>query len=766
MTVLRLEGCRSEPLGSYLKALAVLRLVAEQKDPEATGRWEHDAFVLDCALDADGLATFLVERYRPTPLVAPWNGGSGFGPKDQQAGIAAIEGSSDARLDSYRRAIEVGRRLRGDPRWDLWTKEQQVQACRALLPDGAVTWLDAAVVLTNDDRVLPPLLGTGGNDGRLEFSNNFMQRLVDVLPLLDGEPEARRGRTLSNSLAWARAAVFGGAGAALLADKPIGQFDPGSAGGVNSSPTGAAKSLVNPWDYVLLLEGALLFASGAGRRLGTEGQTKAAMPFMVGAAAVGYATGADAEISRGELWAPLWSRSAGAAEVARLIGEGRASWRRGQARTGLDFARATADLGVDRGVDRFVRHAFVRRFGLAFLAVPVGTVTVQAKPQVPVLAQLDPWVGRIRWAKNLPASVATALRTLDEAQFAVSVNTRRSPELLQDVLVAAAELEATVANSPELRDDRTRSPLQGLAATAWLPLLDDSSVEFRLAASIASQRDPVAVSGSNMAFSDRAASSPTVLLRAVRMASPRRLEWSGQPPRVAGLGFRPLPDVLSEVLARRSIDVTGREEADSPEERDSGQVGVQPSFRYGIRAPLADVSAFVDGAVDEARLDRLLRAFLLLDWRQRRSELNTANWWVAAGPMARPAQPAWALLAPFFHGDPLTVGRDALPREVRLRPDARWPRLLIAGRVAAVVEQALRRLRVARLDPAITNVAAVSRQPHPTLNGTRLAAALLCRLSTRDASRLLSQVAPTPVEVRSTSDPQADRQAHKEPADA
>ena len=71
------EGNIGKPLASYLKALAVLRLVAEAGtdgggDPGATGFWRHDEFVLRTRLTKEELGTFFLEGYRPTPLIAPW----------------------------------------------------------------------------------------------------------------------------------------------------------------------------------------------------------------------------------------------------------------------------------------------------------------------------------------------------------------------------------------------------------------------------------------------------------------------------------------------------------------------------------------------------------------------------------------------------------------------------------------------------------------------------------------------------------------------
>lgn len=749
MSELRLAGCRPEPLGSYLKALGVLRLVGEQIDDQVTGRWHGDGFVLSGPLDPDGLVAFLVDDYLPTPLVAPWNGGSGFGPKDKQEGIAAIEASETQRLGGYRRAIALARSLRGGPDWEAASKEEQVQRCRAVLPDEAVAWIDATVVLTNDSPVFPPLLGTGGNDGRLEFSNNFMQRLVETLDLQAGWGTTGR----DTSAAWLRGALMAEAGARLVAKVPVGQFDPAAAGGVNSSPTGSAQSLVNPWDYILLLEGALLFASGAARRLGARGRGSAAMPFMVGASPTGYPTGAPGEVTRGEFWAPLWSRPATLAEVVRLLGEGRAAWRRSQASTGLDVARATASLGVDRGIDSFVRHAFAQRLGLSFLAVPVGRIEVRTKPEVPVLGQLDPWVGRLRRAKSMPAGAATALRRLDGAQFEVSL--RGGALRLQEVLVAAAELEVAVGRSAGLRE-QTGRPVQGLRAADWLPVLDDGSPELRLAAAVASQADPL--SGAQLSRFDKHSTSPALLLRAVRRAGPRALEWSQQAPRVSGHRILPVVEVLANLLVRRMIDVTGRTQADDGHE--AGQVGVQPAFQFGLRAPLSDVAALVDGRLDEGRLDRLLAAFVLLDWRPGSRypsrttsvKLDTSRWPKLAGPLNSPAPALWALLAPFFHGPPIDPG-DGFAR--RLRPSAGWPYLLLTGKAARVAEEALGRLRIARLDPAPTCARALGGTGDRAA-GARLAAALVCPLSKSSVSALLRRVVPEPIAHPSTEEETTD----------
>ena len=102
-----LEGCAPVPLAGYLKALGVFRLVAEQADENAHGFWHDERFVLKTALNEESLVQFFIEKWRPTPVVAPWNGGSGFWPKDNREGIDAIMASNASRFNGYKEIIRL-----------------------------------------------------------------------------------------------------------------------------------------------------------------------------------------------------------------------------------------------------------------------------------------------------------------------------------------------------------------------------------------------------------------------------------------------------------------------------------------------------------------------------------------------------------------------------------------------------------------------------------------------------------------------------------
>ncbi|HWP60840.1 MAG TPA: hypothetical protein VNL14_23295 [Candidatus Acidoferrales bacterium] len=115
MNHITLRGCTPIPLAAYLKALAVLRLVAEQSgDRVATGWWRNDEFMLGTRLTKSELRTFFLERYQPTPVISPWSGRAGFleGERAEQStrkgavAIRRVARSKGMRFSGYRQVIE------------------------------------------------------------------------------------------------------------------------------------------------------------------------------------------------------------------------------------------------------------------------------------------------------------------------------------------------------------------------------------------------------------------------------------------------------------------------------------------------------------------------------------------------------------------------------------------------------------------------------------------------------------------------------------
>lgn len=752
---LSFAGCRPEPLGSYLKALGVLRLVGEQADDGAVARWDAHGFTMQSTLDEAALEDFFLRRYRPTPVVSPWNKASGFGPEGVGE-LQVIEISTDERLEIYRRAIASARRILARvPEEDLRklgktagksVKAQIMRRCRSELPDECLEWMDAVVILTPGDPAYPPLLGTGGNVGRFELSRNFHQRLLDVLAI--GATESRRQKTGVRSEAWLRDSLWDLGQAAGIKESP-GQFDPGSTGGTNSSPSGKALSVLNPWDYVLMVEGTMLFAAGSARRLGVGSYGRSIAPFSANTASVGYAGAAPKESVKGEIWLPLWDHFVSLVEFRRMMAEGRVDWRGRHARTGLDFAKAASTLGVDRGITAFGRYVLAERFGQSSVAIPAGRVQVgRCRESVLPLAEIDGWLNRVRRGGDPPAGVRHTLRRVDQASFEV---TRGADGTLARVLVEVAALEMAVGHAAGFRDRAGIPPVPGLTAQRWERAMLGSTVgptglrgsrEMRLAMALASAHDR-AENGRTVSASLR------TLLRPIGFKRSGVAEWKAMPP-VEGFGMQPAIALVARAHVRRNMDLLrerkrSREERRANAESEVGR-GLPTRFAYGRNVALSDLVALVTGTVDEALFGDLLGACMLLDWRGGSRLRWREPRETAAGVLV---PPALAVLGPFYARQPpktvrlsrvsRTPTETAGLRSEPLKPEPEWVASLAAGRAEQALTSALRRLRIAGHDPVLRDGSDL-RVDHRQAVG--LAAALLCPLSSTTRDRLLRQICP------------------------
>ncbi len=643
-----LAGCSPRPLAGYLKALGLHRVVAEQVDPDCSSWWTAEGFWLRSTRSSDELAAFLLDQYQPTPVVSPWNGGSGFFPKDNKRGIERMAGGSNVRFAAYADAIRVARAVHGRlvGADDDFDKATLLAALRAELPDNALAWLDAAVVLTSAGPQYPPLLGTGGNDGRLDFSNNFMQRLVE---LVDASPRV--------VIAWVAASLHGRPVPGLL-DSAVGQFSPAQAGGYNTGFGFNSGSRSNPLDFVLMVEGALAFAAAAVRKLEGGVREDLAFPFMVRGVGAGYpsAAPADEAAGRDELWLPVWHANATWRELRQLLGEGRAlvrgDGRTRNAVTGLDFARSLAAFGADRGIGAFERFGFHCRNGLAYLAVPLGSWEVPTRAWGDPLAPLDRWLARFRAAAmgdRAPARFRRISRELDEATFALCASD--SVASRERVLRALGQAELALSRSPGFQQDKGLGPVPMLGGD-WLPG-DESDVTRRLALALAA-------GGLRLRFS-----------RLEEAAYRRgRLAWTAErTPSAVWRGVSldsDLAALATRIERERALDSNAAEE---------GAAGID------------DVQCFIDGRVDERELACLALAYSLV----RPAELT------ASAPSARGADPGYALLALCSAPRLWLPGRE--PDSVCLPRTPGLVRRALAGQGDAATVLASRRLRISGLQP-------------------------------------------------------------------
>jgi CRISPR-associated protein Csx17 len=687
-----LYGCAPDPLIHYLKALGVLRLVAEQLDSQTRGAWLGDAFMLETSKTKDEIIAFFLNDYCPTPIIAPWNGSSGFYPSDKKQSMM-IETLCDVkspRFNSYRQTVQAAQSVVGEREQQPKDEEksEMLRASRRVFPEAALDWLDAAYVLGQDKPDYPPLLGSGGNDGRLDFTVNFIARLLSALPefLID---EKRPQERIKQSTAQLRAALFTD-GATQLEKAAVGQFHPAGAGGANAEQGVRGDSFVNPWDFILAIEGSLLLASATVRQLAAGARTKSSFPFTVRNSSVGYSTATIGEKIRAELWLPLWSRLSSYAEIAHIFREGRVqfSHRRKVVRTGFDFARAVAELGVDRGIESFQRYAFIERNGQANIATPLGRFEVRERPRARLIHDIDQWLesfSRAASGDRVQPRFVRAQQRIEDTIFRLCES--GSADHLRGVLISLGRAEAELAGGEKFRHEMNLRPIAGLRLS-WASECNDYSDEFNLASALASICSP------DSSSSIRENIDPVNITE-------MGVEWAAKSVR-AVWGTGSLEDNLASVLHRRSIEARAN----------SLTHPILTSRRF---APLKTVNAFLNGETDDAKVEELLGGLILLDWHRAEQDFKQQT---QTREVAPSLPRAYALLKLLFLPDG-KFQRDEESETITIKHEPAIVPLLKAGRVQDALQIAYQRLQASGLTPA-------TREFHyDNAEGTRLAAALL-----------------------------------------
>jgi CRISPR-associated protein Csx17 len=258
---------------------------------------------------------------------------------------------------------------------------------------------------------------------------------------------------------------------------------------------------------------------------------------------------------------------------------------------------------------------------------------------------------------------------------------------MANILIALGEAEAALAQSPQFREKHFLKPIP-LLSPKWLDATNDGSVEFRLAASLAS-----------------------VGLR--ENMEPIRVEaaWTGwldtdTHPRVIW-GHGSLTDNLTAVLSRRCMDAQREQRKGLP------LAGQYP-------ASLNDIHEFIGENVDERRLEGLLRGLTLVNWPLVQESAQ------AMDNHESPLPGLYALLK-------LTH----LPNPFRGIAISYMPAILAraaAGDASESSRQAIRRLRGCGFIPAVD---VISEPPNVT---RRIAGAVLFPISKRQEVSLAARV--------------------------
>jgi CRISPR-associated protein Csx17 len=582
-----------------------------------------------------------------------------------------------------------------------------LRACRAELPDEVVPWLDACYVLTGEDRAFPPLLGTGGNEGSGSYVSGFAQQVVTCVI------EREHDRALA-------AALFGVARPDTGSDQTPGQFAPLATGGVNATSGFEGGGVLNPWDFPLCLEGTLLFAAAATKRLDASSPGALAYPFTVKAVGAGAGTVAlgDEANARAETWFPLWDRPASLAELATVFAEGRVQVSGRTARDALDFARAVSSLGMQRGITSFQRYGYLQRFGRNVIAVPIERVEVRRNQRGDLVDELDEWLTQFRRLARQrepapPARLRSLVSRLEDALF--DLTRTDHPSRVQGVLVRLGEAQAYLARSRGARESVPPVPLLG---AAWVREADDGSAEFRIAAALAG------LHGTMQGEAGRARATLPMAIHFAPIDEHRR--WLDGAGHDATWGPGSLIDNLRALAARRLLAASGMNLSDTP-------------WLAFARAPLGAVAAWLEGEVDDVRVGELLQGLVLARIPAQLPHASIAD---------APVPPAYAVLKPMFASHAQLARARLLVESGRMRDGradagptrdaASVIRLLAANREAEAVALGVRRLR-AKATPALTSL---ERTGHP--DGRLLLAALLVPLSDDDLRCVVRRVTAAP----------------------
>ncbi|MGI6418939.1 MAG: type I-G CRISPR-associated protein Cas8g1/Csx17 [Thermoguttaceae bacterium] len=714
-----LKGCSPAPLASYLKALGVLRLVAEQgADREARGWWQDEHFCLLTKLAQNELEDYFAETYAPTPVFNPWGGRSGYysgsSEKTARNALAVIEASTIDRLSKFREAISVIRSVikefGGEKPDTEEAKAMMISQIRMRLRGAGADWLETVITDLGDSFRGPAILGTGGNEGSGSYTAAFLAAVVECVVRRAWNSSITSSLWSSddsNRNSWEGSFQYRDPRSPKKLKKetvkqPFRQFLPEGEG--------------SPWDLLLAFEGTVAVQSGVARRSSTDRSRFLTSPFYF--APLGIGSGSSSELDefalnkgrknpgRGEQWFPMWRTPSSYPEIRSLLKEGRCTAARRLAKNPLDAARAIGGLGIARGITTFLRYGYLQRNNLAtHLAVPLGRIRVTENLNSRLIDDLSDWLDRIhRQARksNAPARLVQAHKRLADAVFA-GLTHDPSSERWQAVLRAAVGVESLQATGTAIE----AGPIPRLRPE-WVSAVNDNSVEVRLALSLGSAATGYSKTGRPI---DPVRHHWLPLERGARKfkISDKRLVLD---PRVVMSGRDALAD-CSAIVERRLIEAGMK-----------GQRRLPLVAAPGCGARLSDLATLLSGTVDIDRVLDLARAFMAIQWDQWSAERRPP----APSPTDHPDE-AWLALRLACLPWPLT--RD---RNIAAEPGV--VRRLLACDSAGATAIALARLRSAGIRPPLQGGVADDSQ-------ARLwAAALVFPVDRRSALRMATILDP------------------------
>ncbi len=768
-----LTGCAPAPLAHYLKALGILRLVAEQRDPAARLWWQDEHAVLATTLDADELRRFFLEEYAPSPIIAPWNAGSGFYTGKEAAEAADIdsddEESSDSESDAgdeepesahrkdmldtldstdddrlltlqsavklaleqecvqFRHTLETARTakkaLNKDKSNDVLReqskeadaakktlKDKLVRNCFKSWRDVQLDWLLAGAIPTEDAKHPVFYPQHLGGSGGANGKLDFANNFVSAVLSVMAPTSKQESRVLLDTVLFRRPRLED---QELTSGRTTGMFLPSTIKAANGSVGFISDRKSNPWELILAIEGTLLLQCGVGKKLNGAVSSFAVAPFSVESAASASGGGpVSKEKTAAEQWLPLWQRPCMLPEIRQLFLEGRAMVGRSQSVKPVDIARSLGRLGTQRGVQGFVRYGYPQRNGKGHLAVALGQWRTQPNPRRNLSdASLD-WIASLVRASNgklAPASWRAAARRCDEALLA-TCRDGHDASTWEELLLAMGAAESLLAQTPKKAGDVFLHPLSELPA-AWLTALPNNS-EMRLAVALAGQ----------VGTQEEGSQDCRQPIRIHFLPFERNRQHNSWD--VRAFAEHPGPEVVATTgsllrdagaIVRRSLH--------------TGRFALRAG--YGHYASLSDLATFLRGEVDESRVQALAQPLMSLDWS------------VAPRlPFPPPSPDDKSVLA--LYGV-LRLAHMPSPFEVQgteycVKSDPAIVQRLLGGDAASALALAARRLTAVGLRPYVRTAVA------DAAFAQRLAAALIFPIHPDSAAWLAGKLCHSPTE--------------------
>jgi len=690
-----LNNCKSTPFASYLKSLGIMRIISEQKEIGIRGFWKDETFVLETNLDHERIIDFFLNEYEPTPIVSPWNNGSGFyvnekNWSDNTTGKdfwSYLLNNQDKRFELYRKTVEGIMKWQEIKEWNSKKtgnkkdrKENEtskslpkelkisiVRKSRNLLNDKVLRWIDASVIVNpHDELKMTPLMSTGGNEGNLDYSSIFIKSLNELF-FENSKQELVKE--------WLESSIFGGPAHDLPATVKIGKFFAGKAGGNNQGYGPEQKDIpTNPWDFVFLMEGSLIWNSGTVTHYSNK-EANLFTPFTSGSSEAKYT-----------IWTPLWGAPSSIDEIEWLFSEGRAELRLNKARSDLEFLEATASLGVDRNIKKFIKYEIKEERGQGYyLMRPASKVDVKKMRNIDSIVELNNLIQDIdrfilNFKNNAPASLKTARNALRKSVEELIIN--ENPDRYLKVLIDVGKIEGIIARLKTHRREGSSSSNNVLGGK-WLDITDDGSAEFRIAAAIAS------ISG---------ACGIDDIRTNIGIKGNNNYSWYGGS----------LPDKMINTLSRRLIEAHKNQCEENP-------------LKSLLFATVEDVSAFITGNVNYQKIEDIIYGLMIIDWASVDSKISD-KWRVNQKPWFVPNYPILKLL--FNPRGKITINGKEIITKIE---DPIIP-LIKSGRVREACEIARRRL--------VSSGLSVPKIEYENMqNPERLAASLLIPVDMRDLIR-------------------------------